>query len=599
LPRTGPYKTTPADANGEQPRTIKEDVVVLAPQPVLGTIGSYELIEKITRGGMGIIYKARHTTLNRIDALKTMRGDASLDAERAERFDREMLAAAHLNHPNIIPIYDAATHLGQPYYTMPFIAGGSLDDHLPRFTSDPRAAVALVEKVARAIHHAHEKGIVHRDLKPGNVLLDGDEPKVSDFGLAKVVDSGGELTRSGAVLGTVPYMAPEQAAGSTKLIGPKTDVWALGVILYELLTGQRPFPGSTPEEIQKKILRAEPALPRSLHRGLDRALEGIVLKCLEKAPSERYPTARALADQLGCWLAGQRIPFRLADLGRQFRRVQRRHPSWSIAAGLAALVIVVLAVASQWTDPDRALKDIQARLVNKERVVLVPATGAPAHFRMGLGETNYLIKNKKSEPFTFTTTEEQACLIELLPDPMQDKYRFHAKVQHGDSMPRSEVGLYFAHSKHLTQRGTEHFFCALTFNDREDIYRLPPLNKEPCTALILNLWRCCPEAHAYHSTKFRFLKHFPSAVSAKPFLAIDRDLEVEATANSYRLRWNGALVGEVGYAELAAEAKELRHSWLERGKPDGFCPDASPRGALGLFVAHGAAYFQEGVIEPP
>src|SRR5262249_48587976 len=237
-------------------------------------LGPYQLLEVVGWGGMGVVYKARHTALGRIVALKTLRPDSVPNPEHIRRFTREAQAASQLSHPHIVPIYDVGEQEGQHYYTMAFLPGGSLAEHWQRLAGNPRAAAALVEKIARAVHHAHEKGIFHRDLKLGNVLLDEQgEPLVSDFGLAKLWDTDVSLTQTGEVRGTPSYMAPEQAAGRNHQIDARTDVWALGVILYELLTGARPFTGQGREEIISRILTADPPRPSSVRRTLSRSLE--------------------------------------------------------------------------------------------------------------------------------------------------------------------------------------------------------------------------------------------------------------------------------------------------------------------------------------
>ena len=222
------------------------------------------LIERVLgRGGMGVVYQARHPQLELTVALKTMRGEAET-AEGAERFVREARAVALLNHPHIVRLFDAGFADGSHYFTMALVKGGSLKDHRKALADDPRRAAALMEKVARGVQHAHDHGIIHRDLKPGNILVDEHgEPLVSDFGLAKFLDSSDQLTASGSMLGTVPFMAPEQLSGPNKQASTKTDVWALGVILYELLTSRRPFVGEETVELVQQIVDIEPPRPRA------------------------------------------------------------------------------------------------------------------------------------------------------------------------------------------------------------------------------------------------------------------------------------------------------------------------------------------------
>lgn len=299
--------------------------------------GDYELESEIARGGMGVVYRARQSSLNRIVALKMILAGNFAGKAGVARFRREAEAAAKINHPNIVPIYEVGEHDGHHYFAMRLIEGSSLAGTLRELSSNPRAAVQLMSKIARAIHHAHQHGILHRDLKPANILIDGDgEPFVTDFGLAKSVEGDSALTLSGAVMGTPAYMAPEQASGAKQLT-TAADIYSLGAILYEILTGQPPFKGGTVIETIQQVMNDEPRPPRELVRRVDRDLETIALKCLEKDPARRYGSAEALAADLDRWLNQEPITARPVSTFERVVKWTRRRPA------PAALVVVSFA----------------------------------------------------------------------------------------------------------------------------------------------------------------------------------------------------------------------------------------------------------------
>jgi serine/threonine protein kinase/Tfp pilus assembly protein PilF len=308
---------------------------------LLGEFGDYDLLEEIGRGGQGVVFRARQKSLNRTVALKVVGLGRWATKAHLKRFRREAEAAASLDHPCIVPIYEVGERDGSCFFSMKFIDGGQLDEVAKRKPISLRNAAELVAKLARTVHHAHENGILHRDIKPGNILLDGKgEPHLTDFGLARLLESENTITRTLEVMGTPSYMAPEQAAGDTAKLTNATDVYGLGAVLYQLLTGHPPFAGGTTYETIKLLLDTEPRQPRFLNPKVDRDLSTISLKCLEKDPTRRYSSALALAEDLERWLKHEPIRARRIGPLTRVRKWVRRNPA------IAALVMLSVALAA-------------------------------------------------------------------------------------------------------------------------------------------------------------------------------------------------------------------------------------------------------------
>ena len=430
------------------------------PIPSLPHVPGYEILGVLGRGGMGVVYKARQVGLKRLVALKMVAAGVLAEPQELARFRAEAEAAAALQHPNIVPIYEVAEHQGQPYFAMELIEGGSLAQAVGREEA-PRCVAELVETLARAIHYAHGRGIVHRDLKPANILLRKSEiqdpkseiddpsgvsdfgfrisdftPKVTDFGLAKRLAGETAGTQTGVILGTPSYMAPEQAAGRTRDIGPATDVYALGAILYEMLLGRPPFQGETPLETLQQVREREAVPPRRLRPAVPRDLETICLKCLQKEPGRRYASAQALAEDLRRFVNGEPVLARPVGAWERGMKWARRRPLAAALVLVSLLAVAGLLVGTVWIEEARRQADREA---------------AQARLQEQKARENY---ERAEYSYRLARTSMESCLAEIRKDP---------RFQEGplESVPKlllqAELKFY---EQFAAQRGDEPAFKA-------------------------------------------------------------------------------------------------------------------------------------------
>jgi len=391
------------------------------PEGVRG-FGDYEGLEEVARGGMGVVYRATQRRANRVVALKMILAGEFASPGDVERFCAEARNVARLDHPHIVPLYEVGEHSGLPFFSMKYVGGGSLVQRPP---TAPRDVAELMAKVARAVHHAHQRGILHRDIKPGNILLDeAGVPYVTDFGLAKHVEAATAHTLSGAVVGTPSYMAPEQARGHSKRLTTAADVYGLGAVLYELLAGRPPFKGETPLETLQQVLIQEPVPPSRVRPGVPRDLEVICLKCLRKEPENRYESALALAEDLERFLSGEAIRARAAGPAERVARWVRRHPAGAglvVVSALAALALVGV-VVGQWYNArleasKSALEESNAQLEAGKAAL------ETSNAQLETAKAELEISNGKLE---LTSKELQATLIAVRAEQAKARRYFYA-----------------------------------------------------------------------------------------------------------------------------------------------------------------------------
>jgi serine/threonine-protein kinase len=572
--------------------------------------GPYELLEQLGSGGMGEVHKARLRSINRTVALKILLYVAPPGSEARARFQTEGEAIGRLRHPNVIPMYEWGEHDGRLYFSMEYAEGGSLASQTRGQPQPPKDAARLVEAIARGAHAAHLQRVIHRDLKPGNVLLSADgTPKIGDFGLAKLLDADSGLTQTEAILGTPAYMAPEQARGEARRVGVATDVWALGAILYELLTGQSPFRGEGRHQTLEMVKNRDPVPPTRVRPEISPELEAICLKCLEKEPPHRYVSAEALADDLDRWLHEQQPKVRPPGWGaRLWRRVSRR-PRVAAAVLLLPLLALAAMVYVQRQDPDRPIKAIEARLKRGEKVVLIGDTGGPRWSRWRTGEE--AAQAAVAADGMFTVRSWTLSLLELVRDPQRDRFRIRAEVRHDQSYEEGEVGLYFARQQYTHSEEPLQLFMQLTFNDvRDEValfhramqglpkgVRLPPPPKGNQVQLVAQLSGAGAGRHRGQGLKPVLFQ--AAGLAGGPW----RTVTAEVGPDEVHALWEGTReVGKLSAGQIVSGAQNLLLQARKQRAHDPqlmqINPHYNPRAPLGIYVRNGSAAFRNVTVEP-
>lgn len=562
---------------------------------------------------MGVVYKARQRQADRLVALKVMRDHDRVSERDKQRFTAEVRALGHLSHPHIVAVFEVGEENGCPYFTMEYVDGKPLSERqhdAERLTA--AQAARLIEDLAGAVQAAHDVGVLHRDIKPGNILIGPQGvAKLTDFGLAKHLDQDTGLTIAGSAVGTPSYMSPEQARGDLAQLGPATDIYALGATFYELLTGHPPFRGETVGGTLARVLKDEVVPPRQLRPELSPELEAVCLKCLEKNPTNRYPSAKELAEDLCRWRNGEATKVRPWSWRRRLARKLRRQ--WRLIAATlfviltaAAFLITFVLTSPEYRDR-QAMLQVDRAVQSGERVVLVGSTGPP-HWHRRAVDIDSAVSTDPTH--VFQVDAHSAALIELAPAAHHDRYRISAEFRMRSSKySDSSSGIYFAHNQGPAEVAgyAERLLVICAYRNLFN----PQATSD--TVNVQDFLLLAREGVVDLSSPSPFGVHFyplNSMEMSEPW----RYLEVEVTPETVQARWrepDGSLhlIGPRNQPRNTVEPIRVDrlHAKTQRRAAEldalGFqgVPrriDYQPRGAFGLFVMHAVVDFRNVVYEP-
>ncbi|WP_439628041.1 serine/threonine protein kinase [Gemmata sp.] len=583
-------------------------------------IGPYAVQEVLGRGGMGVVFRAVHQGLKRAVALKTLHLGASARTDSLARFRVEAAAIARLDHPNVVRVYDSGEAAGQQYLAMELIEGESLDARLGRGPLGCADAAKLVRTLARAVGYAHGKGIIHRDLKPSNVLIARDgTPKVADFGLARIVGDAGQLTVTDAVMGTPAYMAPEQAAGRVREVSERSDVYSLGVILYQTLTGTPPFVADDKVQLLRLVQRGEITPPSQCRTDVPADLETICLKCLEHSQRDRYASANELGEDLDRWLDGQALHGRRPNRVKRMGRAVRRHAL--VASGVIAVVAVLAAgvVALARKGPEKVVPDgesaevriaLERALDADKPVTLVGATGWPKWFKWRVGGDVQRMTIERDGTFSAEVLDPKRFgILELLPDARHDRYKLTAEVRHELGNYSGCAGLYVGHRVYPRQPDEVHVLSTALLNSIAAGTRIVGPNGK----LVIPQGVTAPRKLRINADTFVLpLPHFAADLALLqgeplPALGVRNGIwhKIEVTVGPDEIVTDVAgNVMRLAKDDLSPERFHDRCAYIRKTFPDepfaqNFRPEFTPRGGVGLMLYPTAGASVRNVVLTP